>query len=588
MKSELMAGLLACACALPPTVSSADLSQEQVDPRTRTYVQPVRVVAVFDGTLYGRRRSVQRAESLLGEKAGQVPERGSSKKPEGCLLENNGEAPGVLLDFGRELHGGVQIGTSWNVLRGSKVRVRFGESVSEACCELTGDGKRGTNDHAIRDAEYLIPGEGTLTVGDTGFRFVRIDLVTPGRAEIEFVRAVSVMRPMTRRGTFASSDERLNRVFDTAVRTVHLCCQDFLWDGIKRDRLVWMGDTHPETMAILNVFGAADVLPRTFDFAMKTTDPDTEWMNHMSPYSLWFIRNIAEWYRFTGDVAYVRRHADYLRRTLRHLLTVMNEKGEWACSDRPFLDWPSQHDKIATMAGLQGLAAMAFRDGAELMEAAGDAAAAATSRAAVAKLAKLRPDAHGSKQAAAVLALAGLRDPKEMYAEVLGRNGHDGVSTFYGYYMLEAMSAAGENRRALDTVRDFWGAMLDVGATSFWENFDLAWTNNCYRLDQMPVAGKKDVHGDYGEFCYPSFRHSLCHGWSAGPAAWCINHVLGIRILEPGCRAVEVKPFLGDLAWAEGAMALPDGGAVKVRVEKAADGAPKTSVEAPDWVRIVR
>ena len=179
------------------------------------------------------------------------------------------------------------------------------------------------------------------------------------------------------------------------------------------------------------------------------------------------------------------------------------------------------------------------------------------------------------------------RIPKEMFAQVLGQNGYDGVSTFYGYYMIEAMSAAGESQRALDTVRDYWGAMLDVGATSFWEDFKLAWTNNCFRIDEMPVAGKKDIHGDYGEFCYPGFRHSLCHGWAGGPAAWCINHVLGIRPLDVGCKTVEVKPFLGDLEWAEGSMALPDGTAVKVKLRKLSDGKIDMKISSPDWVKIV-
>ena len=178
-----------------------------------------------------------------------------------------------------------------------------------------------------------------------------------------------------------------------------------------------------------------------------------------------------------------------------------------------------------------------------------------------------------------MLALSDLAEPKRMFDEVLGKNGHEGVSTFYGYYMLEAMSKSGANQRALDTIRDFWGAMLDVGATSFWENFSLAWTNNCFRIDELPIAGKKDIHGDYGEFCYPGFRHSLCHGWSCGPASWCIQHLLGIRVLEPGCLSIEIKPFLGDLDWAEGAMALPDGGCIKVRVEKRTDGTLKTDVK---------
>ncbi len=183
-----------------------------------------------------------------------------------------------------------------------------------------------------------------------------------------------------------------------------------------------------------------------------------------------------------------------------------------------------------------------------------------------------------------MLALSGLRDPKEMFRDVLGKGGHSGVSTFYGYYMLEAMSAAGENARALDTVRDYWGGMLDMGATSFWEDFDLAWTNNAFRVDEAPVAGRKDIHGDFGAYCYVGFRHSLCHGWSSGPAPWLIEHVLGIRPLDVGCRRVEVSPFLGDLEWAEGAMALPGGGKVSVRAERAPDGKVRTKVDAPHGV----
>lgn len=140
----------------------------------------------------------------------------------------------------------------------------------------------------------------------------------------------------------------------------------------------------------------------------------------------------------------------------------------------------------------------------------------------------------------------------------------------------------------LDFGRNYWGAMLDMGATSFREDFNVAWTNNAFRIDEMPVPGKKDIHGDCGEFCYKGFRHSLCHAWRAGPAAWCINHVLGIRPVGVGCRNIEVKPFLGDLAWAEGSMALPGGKSIFVLVEKGDDGAMVTKVDAPPDIRIIR
>lgn len=98
----------------------------------------------------------------------------------------------------------------------------------------------------------------------------------------------------------------------------------------------------------------------------------------------------------------------------------------------------------------------------------------------------------------------------------------------------------------------------------------------------------RDVHGDNGEFCFPGFRHSLCHGCGAGVAAWCLNRVLGLRPLDVGCRTVELKPELGDLEWAEGALALPGGKSVKVRVTRRAGGAPEVAVEAPAGVSVVR
>lgn len=556
---------------------------DQVDPRVRAYVAPTRVVWTSSNAgAYGTRSSVKNAAGLLAAKHGQVPEK-AWLRPSGCTLVNNGDPAGVLLDFGRELHGGLQIGNS-EFTHGSRVRIRFGESVGEAMADV---GEKGaTNDHAVRDAVYQLPNLGMLEIGNTGFRFVRIDLLSQGKATLEFVRAISLMRPMPRVGAFRSSDERLNRVWETAVRTVHLCCQDFLWDGIKRDRLVWMGDTHPETRAILAVFGAADVLRDSLDYAAATTPPETAWMNGMVNYTLWFLRNTHDWYFYTGDAAYLKARRDYLVKTVEHVLAeTFGEKA--AFRTQGFLDWPTQHNKPAVDAGTRGLVAVALDNAAALMDVVCEAGVAARCRAAAAKVRTEKPDPHGAKSAAALLALGGLRDAKEMYRDVLGRNGHDGVSTFYGYYMLEAMSAAGEGRRALDTVRDYWGAMLDMGATSFWEDFNVAWTNNATRLDALPEAGKKDIHGDFGEFCYPGYRHSLCHGWSAGPAAWCINRVLGLEALDAGCRTVRVKPFLGDLAWAEGALATPRG-PVRVRHERRADGTIETKVEAPRGVSIVR
>ena len=65
---------------------------------------------------------------------------------------------------------------------------------------------------------------------------------------------------------------------------------------------------------------------------------------------------------------------------------------------------------------------------------------------------------------------------------------------------------------------------------------------------------------------------------------WCIAHVLGLEAVDVGGRTVRVKPFLGDLEWAEGA--LPTAlGVVRVRHEKRPDGSIATKIDAPPGVK---
>jgi len=557
--------------------TTAGLGAEQVDPRVRTLVMPTRVVWDSENNAQA---SVTNAESLLRDKYGQVPE-GAFLAGSGCRLENKGAPASLLVDFGRELHGGLQLASGGPSGRDVRVRVRFGESVSEAMAEL---GERGAcNDHAIRDGLIDLPWLGTREIGNSGFRFARVDLVSPGVLSLESIRAVSLMRPMPQLGSFSCDDERLNQIWATAARTLHLCCQEYIWDGIKRDRLVWMGDMHPEVMSLMAVFGPQDVLTKSLDYMRQTTPPD-KWMNGMPSYTLWWIRCQHDWYRYTGDLAYLQSQHEYLRAVFANLPKHIDAENR--CALDGFLDWPSQGNRKAVAAGMQALMLMAFEDGARIAAALGDGELESRCQAGAARLRQYQPAPEGSKQVAALLALSGLADAHTMHEQVLAQDGVRGVSTFYGYYMLEAMAKAGEIQRGMDTVREYWGGMLDMGATSFWEDFNLAWTENAFRIDQLPVAGKKDIHGDFGDYCYKGFRHSLCHGWSSGPAPWLIAHVLGIQVADVGCRTVAVKPFLGDLKWAEGSFPTP-AGVIKVRHERQADGSIKSAVSAPQGVQLV-
>ena len=97
-----------------------------------------------------------------------------------------------------------------------------------------------------------------------------------------------------------------------------------------------------------------------------------------------------------------------------------------------------------------------------------------------------------------------------------------GFSTFMSYYILTAIASRDE-QLAIELMKEYYGAMLDRGATTFWEDFHMEWLEGSGRIDELDPT-KKDIHGDHGAHCYVGFRHSLCHGWSAGVAKFIKEH----------------------------------------------------------------
>ena len=465
------------------------------------------------------------------------------------------------------------------------IRIRFGESVSEA---MSTTGIRGaTNDHAMRDFTLSLPWLGVAEVGNTGFRFVRIDLLDPAsELQLKEVRAIFTARDIPYKGSFSCNDEQLNKIWLTGAYTVHLNMQEYLWDGIKRDRLVWVGDMHPEVMTINTVFGYNEVVPKSLDLIRDIT-PLPQWMNGISSYSIWWLLIHRDWYLYQGDLGYLMQQKTYMEGLLKYLLTKVDANGREKLDGNRFLDWPSSENQPGVDAGLQALLTMAMDAGSELCRLLKNDSLAAQCAEAAGRMKKQVPDANHSKQAAALMALAGLMDPVTADKEVISVGGAKNFSTFYGYYMLQAMGKAQNVQGGLDIIRTYWGAMLDLGATTFWEDFNMEWLPDAAPIDNLVPEGKKDIHGDYGDYCYKGFRHSLCHGWASGPTSWLTQHVLGFKVLEPGCKVVKIEPFLGDLLWAEGTLPTPQG-TIFVRHEKLSDGSVKTTVKAPKGIRIIK
>ena len=490
----------------------------------------------------------------------------------------------AILDFGRELQGGARILT---FLGGPQknVRLRFGESVTEVCAEL--GQKNATNDHSLRDMNVSLSDYSDMTFGCTGFRFLRIDALSEeAQISIGSIVAAAQIDGRAEPGTFTCSDPLVNRIWETAAYTMRLCLQNgYLWDGIKRDRLVWIGDLYPETRASHCLFGDTPEVRNSLDFAREeTTLPG--WMDNFPSYSLWWIMILHSEYGRSGDAAYLRENIPYLCGLLTQISDCVTPEGDTAYPQN-FIDWPtycenggSAEDVYDLKAGMHALTQLALRGARELLEAAGEETTLCEDI--LRRLSRKKFEVNSRKQIAAMRVWAGDKTPKN--EKLLLAGGANGFSTFMMYELLSGIAAYGRYGEALSLCKEYYGKMLELGATSFWEDFDMRWAENLCRIDEFPKEGQKDI-GDYGAFCYIGYRHSLCHAWSAGVIPYLAETVLGIRA-ENGSKKITIKPHLSGLAWARGTYPTPYG-VVSVEHILQADGSVKTSVQAPAGVEVV-
>lgn len=554
------------------------------DEITRAYITPRKII--WHSGNPGKQ--VRNPEVLLTSFDGQLTTRGDGM----CVLrsDNNTDAS-ILIDFGKEFYGGIEIaGAIRSDKRAIKVRIRLGESVTEAMSDCIDNSIPGmgsaTNDHSLRDFTLEIPWLGTVEIGSSGFRFARIDLLDKEvELPIRSVRGILRYQDIPYLGSFNSDNKRLNEIWNTGAYTVHLNMQEYLWDGIKRDRLVWLGDVHPEVMAINTVFGDTDVVRKSLDFGRDTT-PLPGWMNGISSYSLWWIISHRDFYRYHGDLNYLKEQQPYLSDLIRQIIAKIGPDGKENLDGGRFLDWPTAGDPEIIHSGLQSLMVMAIQAGKDIATWINDPRLKETCDQVLGSLRTHVPSMHGNKQAAALLALADAV-PADQASKVILDGGANDFATFYGYYMLEALAKDGKYQEGMNIISDYWGAMLDLGATTFWENFNYEERANAVRIDELPDPSRFNIHADGGDHCYIGLRASLCHGWAAGPTAWLTEHVLGIQVMKPGARVVLVRPNLGDLTFAEGTFPTPYG-VIHVKHTRQADGKINSEIKAPKEIKIIK
>ncbi len=519
-------------------------------------VYPVRIL---------KSEGVENAELLLKEKTLQI----GLAEGELTSIAKGGY---IVLDFKRELAGGVRLLVR-DAENGARIRLRLGESAAE-CCAEPGEKNCG-NAHAYRDLTVPALPLSDSSFFDSGFRFLRLD-ASGGGLTLKSATAEAWEPEIDVTGSFSCSDPLLNEIYETAARTVQLCVRrGVLWDGVKRDRLVWIGDLYPEFLALANVSSDYAPIRRSLDFARGQTPP-TRWITDIPSYSMWWVIILREYYRRTGDTAYLREQKEYVERLTGTVLTCVGEDGSTRFGAN-LVDWPT-HETPDEEAGVHILSLLFAEAAKEVLEAAGGEFS--QSEEIAQRLSRKKIHIEEKKQIVALkdFVCGGLTAEER---EKLLAGGAKGMSTFMSYFLLCATDRAAGTQTALRVAKNYYGGMLKLGATTFWEDFDLDWTREeVCPIDRLPEDGEKNIHGDFGAYCYLGYRHSLCHGWSAGVLPYLVERVLGVRVEDYGDKVV-VAPSLGGLEWAEGDIPLKKG-ALHIEVR-----GRKIKLKAPFGTKIV-
>ncbi|MBF9141053.1 alpha-L-rhamnosidase-related protein [Hymenobacter properus] len=468
-------------------------------------------------------------------------------------VERNGQS--MLVDFGRETFGYIKL---HGVKGKGQVAVYFGESKEEAQATET-----------CETLEYLAvnqpqKGEQTTTLSKA-FRYVNIR--PEAGVSLDSVSLLYEYAPVAERGKFRCSDAQLNKIWDVAAYTMHLNTREFFIDGIKRDRWVWSGDAYQSYLMNYYLYFDTPTVNRT-QWALRGKDPVTSHINTIMDYSFYWFISVYDAYQYTGDKAQVQQLYPRMQSLMDYCLNRRNKDGlmEGLAGDWVFIDWADGLSKKGEVSFEQLLLCRSLESMALCAKLVDDQTGAQKYQQLATDLkAKIfatywnpgkgalvhsrvagRPTDHVTRYANMFAIFFDYLSPEQeqqVKKSVLLNPQVPKITTPYmRFYELEALCAMGEQPYVLKEMKSYWGGILDLGATSFWEEYD-------------PTKKGTEHLAMYGR----PFGKSLCHAWGASPIYLLGKYYLGVKPLTPGYATYEVVPNLGGLQWMEGTVPTPQG-----------------------------
>jgi hypothetical protein len=368
----------------------------------------------------------------------------------------------------------------------------------------------------------------------------------------------------------------LNKIWDISAYTLHLTTREFFIDGIKRDRWVWSGDAYQSYLMNYYLFFDLPSVKRT-TLNLRGKDPVTSHINTIMDYTFYWFLGIYDYYQYTGDRKFVEQTYPRMKSLMEYCLSRRNANGmmEGLGGDWVFIDWADF--KMSKTGEVSFEQLLFYRSLKTMVMCAG----ILNNDTDILKYNALADDLktkiftafwnenkgafiHNREKGVSneqvtpftnmfAVIFNDLDEAKKQSVKqnvLLNPQALKITTPYMRFYELEALCILGEHRYVLDEIRRYWGGMLNLGATSFWEKYN-------------PKETGAEHYAMYGR----PFGKSLCHAWGASPLYLFGKYYLGVKPVSPGYKTYSIEPNLGGLQWIEGVVPTPEG-EIKVYMDK--------------------
>ena len=461
----------------------------------------------------------------------------------------------ILVDFGKETFGFIKL----HGLKGKgDITIYYGESKEEA---LSKEGAVTLDKLTVDDPV----GKDSVMTLSKAFRYINI--IREGNVHFDDVSMLYEYADLKDKGSFSCNDAEINKIYDVAKYTLHLSTREFFIDGIKRDRWVWSGDAYQSYLMNYYLMNDNGTVTRTM-YALRGKDPVTGHINTIMDYTFYWFLGIYDYYLYSGDKTFILQNYDRMKSLMDYVLGRRNKDGllEGLPGDWIFIDWAAGLSKKGEVSFEQLLFARSLETMALCADIVNDKQGSSQYKTLATNLRKKLFDLYwnDSKQALVHSRVDGKQTDNvtrysNMFAiffdyfneqqkqavkkSVLLNNNVQKITTPYmRFYELEALCAMGEQNYVLKEMKDYWGGMLKLGATSFWEEYN-------------PAKKGAEHYAMYGR----EFGKSLCHAWGASPIYLLGKYYLGVKPTSSGYATYIVEPDLGGLQWMQGKVPTPSG-----------------------------